>query len=122
MDTNDKEAKDLQENKAADEVVQEPPVLKETEKGKNIEQRNGDKVAKEREGPKGLPHHQVPQPLVDFSSEALEQLWYLQSETRDQLCYFPLEFYFFRLYMCDVNEMQCDGGEDERFMRFAVDK
>ncbi|KAB1209119.1 ABC transporter B family member 26, chloroplastic [Morella rubra] len=73
VDTNDKEAMDLQE-KAADEVVEEPPVLEETGKGKNMEQRNGDKVAKEREGPKGLPYHQVPQPLVDFSSEALEQL------------------------------------------------
>lgn len=105
MDNNDKEAMDLQE-KAADEVVEEPPVLEETGKGKNMEQRNGDKVAKEREGPKGLPYHQVPQPLVDFSSEALEQLWYLQSETHDQLCYFPSTFIYF-VCIC-VMLMKCD--------------
>lgn len=77
MDTKNKKPMDSQENKVAKEVngiVDEPPALDHTGKKENMEQRNDDKVVKERKEPKGLPHQQVPQPLVDFSSEALEQL------------------------------------------------
>ena len=77
MDTKNKKAMDSQENKVAKEV-NGPPGLDHRGKVQNTEQRNDKKVVKERKEPKGLPHQQVPQPLVDFSSEALVQIWYLQ--------------------------------------------
>lgn len=62
---------DSQENKVAKEV-NEPPGLDQRGKGQNTEQRNDQKVVKERKEPKGLPRQEFPQPLVDFSTEALE--------------------------------------------------
>lgn len=62
---------DSQENKVAKEV-NEPPGLDQRCKGQNTEQRNDQKVVKERKEPKGLPRQEFPQPLVDFSTEALE--------------------------------------------------
>ena len=73
MDTKNKKAMDSQQNKVAKEV-NEPPGLNHRGKGQNTEQRNDKKVVKERKEPKGLPHQLVPQPLVDFSSEVLEQI------------------------------------------------
>ena len=75
MDTKNKKAMDSQENKVAiAKEVNEPPGLDHRGKGQNTEQRNDKKVVKERKEPKGLPHQLVPQPLVDFSSEVLEQI------------------------------------------------
>lgn len=73
MDAKNKKAMDSQENKVAKEV-NGPPGLDHRGKVQNTKQRNDKKVVKERKEPKGLPHQQVPQPLVDFSSEALEQI------------------------------------------------
>ena len=67
----------MEENGERKEVrgkVEEPPVFGTSSERESIPQKSDNKQKmREGEGPKGLPHQQVPQP-GDFSTHRLEQL------------------------------------------------